>query len=429
MINPREATPSFAILPHTLLYAVVANANSKGELPPEGDPQVPQGWAVCFSENSCVTLADNMLWIVRQGTNRSVPSGTVLQRFAPGKSLARTIGGNEKTNPWFHKKGAPKLVVSEFATITAADRAMRQAMDDELSDIRLMRALDNLGNEALAHALYTDLRKTIPLEQHRANVEELKALARASTGKLAREITQFLRAMENPYDKTNRYNVWRKVLIMRAIQRRARAIAEGKTSRTEQVIVAQSATASYIAGVCSFAERVMSVLENRQPWWTQTGVIPGINARRRLNFAKRLNRDASMLESICANPFRPWAILAADRVRKMSDGLRKGNLQQIGAWSQEAIGFLEAICIHELVSRGMVSMRDSNETHIAHEAFTRSISWMLQTAPMLKVLPENGRVIVVEAQTGQRSTNAGNRLAHLRRIEHVLLEIGIAHAG
>lgn len=428
MIDPNEKRPPFftTLLP-TPLYAVLANVDADGNLPSAAGSN-PLGTVVFFPDGYVEALAPN-LWIVRIG-DTLLPSGSVLQIYAPGDFLADHIGGNYNLNPWLIKHGAPKLVVSAFASgITGAERAMAKAMADEAGDIEYMHALDALGNDALAHALYTDLREQVSLEQHLANINELEAFAGASSGRMGDEIREFLTAMRNPRDRLNRYNTERKVLIVRAVQRRAKLIAVEKTDRVEEIVAAQNATARYIADVDTLAGRLISVLTDKQPWWTSTGILPNVNRHRRRNFTSRLLNYAAQLRQISANPFRPWAWLAADRVQIMANKLQTEQYNGISNDSVLARGYLEAMHLQERVSRGIVSVRQKDGAKASFEALTGTIDWALEAAPHLRIPIADVHDLIHEGQRGQRTGSMDRRIDALHAIERGLMAIGVAHAA
>lgn len=428
MIDPTERrSPLFTTLLPTSLYAVLANVDANGNLP-SADSGGTQGGVIFLPDGNCEALGTN-LWIVRHGT-RHVPEGKTLQIYAPGNHLAKEIGGNAEQNPWFDQYGAPSLVVSAFESgITGADRAMAQAMADELSDIEYMHALDACSNEMLAHALYTDLREHVSLEEHLANIHELEGFADASSGTMGDEIREFLVAMRNPRDKIGRYNVYRKVLIVRAVQRRAKGIVTDKLDRVQEIVAAQNATAMYIGDVERLAGRAASVLTDKQPWWTSNGILPSVDQHMRRKFANRLRGYVASLECIYANPFRPWAALAAYRMNAMVMGLETDRFQDIGSNSDHARGYLQAMRVQERVSRGVMSVRQDGGMSAAHDALAHAIDWSLQTAPRLRISTANVREIVHESQVGQRTGSKARRIEALRNVEWNLMAVGVAHAA
>ncbi len=430
MIDPFETrSPLFSILLNTPLYAVLANVDGNGELSPKETG--PQGSIVFIPQESCQSLAGN-LWIVcdRRRLPGGIPIGNTVQIYAPGKHLAREIGGDRDLNPWVDAYGPPALVVSAFTSgITGADRAMAQAMANELADIDYMHALDAHSNGVLAHALYTNLRETISLEEHLANINELEGYAAASSGEIGDEIRVFLSSMRNPRDRIGRYNTYRKVLIVRAIQRRVKGIVNTKLDRVQEIVAAQNATATYIADVDALAGRLTSVLTDKQPWWTNNSILPSVNRRMRRKFVDRLQGYVNHLETIHANPFRTWAMPAAGCVRDMIHKLESERFAGIGNDSMMARGYLEAMRVQERVSRGIIAVRQEDGSSAAHDAFASVINWSLETAPGLHIPAKAVRTLIQEGQLGQRTPRVKQREDALRNIEWALMAVGVARAA
>lgn len=425
VIDPTEAlSPSFLSLQHTALYAVFAQTNVHGEVTQECEDQ---SYVIKIPRSACQMLAPN-IWIAT--ANDGIDhAGSVLQAFAPGNRLLETIGNNPEKNRWLKELGKPPIVVSAFQSdMVGAHRAMDHAAQHELSDIEYIRSLREVSNEALSHALFNNLREDISLNMHLANVDELEFFAQASSSDVADEIRAFLCAIRSPKDRIDRYNTYRMVLIVRAVQRRAKRIVAAKEGRVLEIIAARSAAAMYIGDVTATAHRAASILEDHQPWWTGNDTLPKyVSDQRRRNFVTRLSGYAEQLHEIHANPFRPWARLAAQEISMMAINIRSERYEDVGGRSLLARSYLGAIRVQELASQAILSVRNNDGTNVAYEAFEASIAWSLQSMPQREFLRFT-RDVVSNAQHGQRSHVPELQIEHLRSVEQTMFQLGTAVA-
>ena len=163
-----------------------------------------------------------------------------------------------------------------------------------------------------------------------------------------------------------RHNVYRMVLIVRAVQRRAKKIGSGKGDTLEAVTQIGLDVARYVGAVTATASRIITELGDEQPWWTgQNGNLTHQSAeQRRRNFIVRLKQYRHELEAMTAKPFRVWTVRAAEAIGGMILGLEAAAYSDVIKSARRAVALLSAVLVREGISRciGMSVRRESEDT-------------------------------------------------------------------
>ncbi len=423
MIDPKATrTPSY-VLPLSRLYAVLMDVSREGT--------IGSSLVVNLSAGCCQKLTPEYHVITRgifgdTPANCYLETGDVVQHFVPGDTLAQAIGSNPATNHWLSELGPAAFAVSKFdGGMLGLDRALHHAMEKELTRAELFQALREMTDPVLEHALDTNLKSKISEAQHRRNIAELQDFAQHGTSEEAGQIRIFLGAMESPNDRINRLNVWRMVLIVRAIQRRAAKIVEHKLgTNIPNLIAAHAAVSAYIADVVSDANRMAVKLENRQAWWTNYGHLPAQNRRiRRSNMARWLGDNIVALREIRAKPFRAWANIAEDHMEVFQHQMESATPDSVIMEKSTgmAVMALRAMTLQVDISRAILKEQDGiqgpDEPARTHTDDTCSnvIKWLHRNAELGgKKVDE----VISLAREIRSSQVAAARLEGLRRMEN-----------
>lgn len=429
VIRPKEneAIAFTSPLPCSL-YAVLVNVDRDGNLQPYQDTF---GSVIHLGETQAEALSEGHLWIAKENCGH-VHAGEVLQRYNKNSSLLYAIERNQKMNPWANQYGRPDILAAKFQCgVTSADRAMSHAAEDELNDIAFFTMLASFkSNDALEHALNEDLRHVVSLQEHQENIAELERLAAASSGEIADQIRKLLLPMRNPEDIDGRYNAYRMVLMVRAVQRRATTVANHKHDSVAAIVASRIATATYISDVAKVCSRITSVLEDEKPWWAgsadEKSVAKALRLQRR--FVKALRDYATLLLQIRANPFRPWAERANKAIYGMAEGISSQQFEHIHRDTDNARHALEAIRLQVLASRAISALQPESDKDPADKVFADTLIWsssawnvesIRKSLNMDKMLN-----LVSNSASGRRTKNVSEKLRALQRLELELLDIG-----
>ncbi|MFA6017767.1 MAG: hypothetical protein WCT28_03925 [Patescibacteria group bacterium] len=307
MISPPESTPFHpSTLRVTPLFAILAYVDH------DGNPQVIEGKIGRLIQGPATELSEGTLWALKNGeVVQAYQKGLDLSRFENPEDIDfRDDDGSEIDRDALSKA---QLVVTGFKHgVPGARRGKFHGTERILSGMEAFRSLILLSDEALDHAIGTNLKSDVSVRQHNENIRELKALI-DSKGELADEIRTFLEKMSSAKDKINRHNVYRMVLIVRAIQRRAKALKDQKETTLQAITKTGLDISRYIGAVTELAARIITELSDEQPWWIEGksgNLKPYVATRRRENFRSRLEQYCRELHAITANPFTAWAMIA-----------------------------------------------------------------------------------------------------------------------
>lgn len=339
MINPLERKPNHPLTLSTVqLIALLAYVNRDGELK-ERDGYKGE----TITEDDAVVVSEGALWVLKSGDVVQlcrIPEAEALLNF-PGL-VRQTISLHEAA-----------MVVTEFGGgILGASRAMVHATVRVLTDLEAFQGLVTLSDEALDYAVGSNLKTEVSQREHLQNIAELEELVR-SGGELANEIRTFLEAIKSAKDRRKRHNVYRMVLITRAVQRRAKTIGEAKGDTLEAVTTIGLDVAHYVGAVTATAAKIRTELNDEQLWWTGSdGDLPHQTAvRRRKNFIARLRQYRTELLAITAKPFRCWTFAAADRLQDLADWIESGQYSNVLTDARYIVALMDAILVREGVSR------------------------------------------------------------------------------
>ncbi len=343
MISPTERSQNPILsLPSVPITALLVYVNR------DGDIEARDGHLGEVIRENAVTISEGALWVRENGdVVQHYPRGNHLLGF-PGLVKAQTVS-LEDVN----------LVVANFSGgILGASRAMHYATARVLTDLEAFQGLVTLSDEALNHAIGSNLKEQVSVQQHRENVAELEALVR-SGGELADEIRTFLERLKDPKDKRKRHNAYRMVLMVRAVQRRAKAIREGKGDTLEAVTEIGLDVARYVGAVTATASKIITELEDEQPWWTgHAGFLSHRTAvQRRSNFIVRLRQYRTELLAITAKPFRRHMLTAAQRMEVLALWMESGQYRDVHTGARSIISLMETVLEQERDSRSILTTR------------------------------------------------------------------------
>jgi hypothetical protein len=338
VIRPSERQPNPLIaLPTVQFLALLAYVDHEGNIEVRDggfNGELIQGTAAVISEGA--------LWVYE--------NGDVVQLYPRGVSLLNSpkFIKPSPTNP-----RAAHMVVADFKSgILGTDRAMKYATARVLTDLEAFQGLVTLSDGALDHAIGSNLKGDVSVRQHHENIAELEALVR-SGGDLAGEIRAFLEKIKDPRDKRKRHNVYRMVLIVRAVQRRAKEITEGKGNTLEAVTEIGLDVARYVGAVTATAAQIITELNDVQPWWTGNDgdLQHHVAEKRRKNFVARLRQYHTELLAVTAKPFRCWTFAAADRLHDLADWIETAQYANVLTDARYVVALMEAILVREGISR------------------------------------------------------------------------------
>ena len=376
MIKPIERKSNYLLtLPTVPLRALVAFVNRDDNI------ENRDGFFGEIISCPATSLSEGALWVPRTGEC----AGEVLQLYPRANTLLKYSGFVRKNG---YAMNEIALVVSAFrGGITSADRAMKHASTRVLTDLEAFHGLVTLSDDALNHAIGSNLNGDVSVLQHNENLTELEALVR-SGGVLADEIRAFLKKLKNAKDARNRHNVYRMVLITRAVQRRAKKIADGKGDTLEAITVIGLDVARYVGAVTAMAAQIRTELSDVQPWWTgmDFGLAPGQGSRRRANFVARLRQYRTEFLAVTAKPFRGWASQVAGMLRTFADCIEYRHFEHVLDNARVIVGLAEVILLREGVSR-CITMAQREEHHAEAIALLSAVNhWFLTRATALALV-------------------------------------------
>ncbi|MEK7632394.1 MAG: hypothetical protein AAB473_01225 [Patescibacteria group bacterium] len=414
MISPLGDKP-IPTLPLVHVLALMLFVNHEGVITPDGSGHIGriiEGEAACLSEGS--------VWGMTSGPQ----SFQVFQRFtkvdrevifAPGSKI---YGADDPTK----LKRLP--IVSGFeAGVFGVNRAMRRAASRVKNEIVLLRTLVVMSDEKLGFALKTRLKRRIDAETHRENIRFLKNFVH-SNAKLAKEIRAFLASMENPLDSINRRNVYRYVLIVRAIQRRAEALTADQHDVLEAVTYSGRDIEEWIGRVVQRCSRMATELDDKKSWWLGiTTELPlGVSEQRVTNFVKRLKGYRDELKRSFINPILPWTAFAHAAVQEMIDGFEARQYNRIASNARRAAAFLKAVALRDQLSAA-IQMVNSGDIDALQRFREAGLQWMMDCAPWVQPyhLREMGEITDLIRGVAHRGDDRADGLREIeRRFDHAL---------
>lgn len=389
VIKPTERTTSIFSFCNTMLLALYAYVNRDDVLVPR------DGY---FGEILCreaVSVSEGAVWVLAEGPR----AGEVVQIYPRGKNLhydwsvihTHEIAASDPCSRC-------SMVIAPFANMLTADRAMQHATARILPELEAFRALVGLSDEALEHAIGTNLETTVEVEAHARNVEELHLLVR-SGGELAEEIRAFLKKMRSRNDIRNRRNTYRMVLIVRAVQRRAKTIGEAKGGTLQAITTIGLDVARYVGAVTGPSGRVVTELSDPQPWWIgQNGNLSSrVADKRRQNFIEYLEERRNEFRAMKAHPFRRWTFRAADEIDTMLSCYRDKRYDTIYLHARKIVSALRTVLLREQVSRAIMTTHrhDSSERAFVDETLKAAQVWARESAPSLDIGTQMNQVVQI----------------------------------
>lgn len=357
MIDPTEKRPFFpATISPVALHALLLYVNNDGNPTPD-----PEGYFGEILEVGATQVSEGTLWIVNDAPHQ----GLVVQaftRYDGTKLFDGSVPLRYEADGMLPDEVS--LVVTAFAAgILGAKRGKDRGAGRLITDISALRQMDAMGDEMLQFALMEDLRSAASLAEHVARCDEIETYIR-SGGEMAEEIRALYRKIRNPRDIKKRYNVYRLVLMLRAAQRRSKAIADGKQDTLDDILFSSASIEAYVSDVVALASRLGSVLGDNQPWWLgiEDGKLPkGTGSALALKFSERLRGYNAKLKAIGANPFRSWAAIASNEIQTMIDGLESRRYERVPEHARCAITALRAIVLREQLSTALQLVTRSGE--------------------------------------------------------------------
>lgn len=414
MISPIEllGNPLFGFHTRVPLLALLLYVDEKGQA---------QDRDGCIGEVLDVTatqVSEGAVWIIETGYH----TGDVVQAFMHFDH-AEVFGDESRISydPHGRTPRSVGIVVTGFAAnMAGVFRATDHATIRILSDMDAFHGLLALSDDALEHALDTNLKTSVSLQQHRENIAELEELVR-SDGELAGEIRAFLESLKNPKDRRKRHNTYRMVLIIRAVQRRATKLGGQKSDALEAITQVRLDVGRYIGATVATSSRMHSELMDRQPWWLgiRDGLPPGVSERRARNFLDRLLRFKWELDAMGANPFRPWAQRAAQDLEGMIHGFQREQYALIPRDALRVAASLKMILAREQLSRAVLAARRDEHIDDAAAALSACNDAVVWSTPTLGITDRFDAVMhaVQEAKRVLETEGCTAALPNLRAVE------------
>lgn len=337
MIKPREQKSNPILLfPRVRLAAHLIHVDRDGNILVEREDG---GMGHEVNDDDVVSVSEGAVWVLQNG---DVVQAYPRERVPDHSPVLREIDRGTM------------LITAFSGGILGASRAMGHASARVLTDLEAFRGLVTLSDGALNYAISTNLSNAVSTDQHRANLSELERLVR-SGGSLDHEIRTFLAKIRNPKDVIERHNVYRMVLIVRAVQRRANRITDAKSDALEAVTTIGLDVARYIGAVVATAAQMRTELLDVQPWWTGNDDEIGCNEakKRRRNFVTRLQRYRVEMFAVTAKPFRCWTLNAAERLQDLAVWIEGGQYGNVLVTARYIVDLMEAIIVREGISRCM----------------------------------------------------------------------------
>ncbi len=337
MISPAESHNPLHSFETVNLLALLVYVDSKG------NHQPINGFDGEVMYETATEISPKRLWVITSGARR----GQVVQYFPRGSRHLNRVALHPTA-----KIASPWLIVSAFENgLATASRGMRHAERRVLSELEAFLALNQLSDDALMYALETNLRHDDNVAVHQTNIDELDELVR-SNGNLAEEIRNFLNAFRNRMDRTSRHNVWRCVLIVRAVQRRAKIISDDKHRDLDSITTVTINIARYIGAVVTLASRIRTEMSDAHPWWIcqRAGLSQRELEKRLHNFRIHLRQHVTDLSAVHADPFRCFAETAVWHLQAMLIGYQTSNYSQIIADANQVEVCMQSILACEGLS-------------------------------------------------------------------------------
>lgn len=342
--------------------------NKAGDIEPDADRYIGE-----LTECLVTVLSEGAVWVPQAGKY----AHRVLQRYnLRGHTVMShsircdTVPDDTERADYVQALCDRAIVVTAIGHkgILGLGRAMKEhAPKRVLSGLQALHLLMTLPDETLSHALETNLKGTVPIKKHRKYIRELKSHVH-SNGEIAGEIRDFLEEIGDAEDRTARHNVYRMVMIVRAIIRRAKLLIQGKEDTLTALTAISIDISRYISAVTEIAARIRTELKDQKPWWTgENGTLtPKVAANRRKNFVERLREYEMVMRAITAQPFYVWANDAADRLHDLADWIEAKVYGNVGHTTVYIVQLMEAILHREKVSRCITHAKrgDSGEISV-----------------------------------------------------------------
>ena len=373
MISPLEAIPNRIFsFSHVTLLATLAFVDCEGSF------YEVDGFDGETLNEPAVSISEGAIWALTSGRN----AGNIVQFFPAskwesGKRNLKVFAGVDPEHP-------PSTIVAQYeGGVCGALRATDHATNRVQSSIDAFHDLVHMSDRMLEHALETNLEGAISYAQHIENVQMLEEYIQ-SNGDVADEIRAFLAKIHSRNDRKKRRNVYRMVLIVRAVQRRAKEIAEEKTETLKAVAQIKMDVARYIGAITDMASRIATELEDHHSWQSgDAGMLsPSVSQRRLQNWINQLMQYKTLLAEVHAHPFRRWAIRASAHIGNMIAGYANGQYSHILDNSRSAVAALRAILVREQISLAISTGRKGDKTRV-QESMIDIFSWARDLSPRL----------------------------------------------
>jgi len=344
MISPFESAPFH---PDTLQFVPLLALLTYVDR--DGNQLKIRGKAARVIQSSATQLSQGTLWVLE--------NGEVAQAYQRGIKIPNdpeAIDFTDTDGSQIDKETLSEigLIITRFEHgIFGACRGTGHGTERVLYGIEAFRSLILLSDEALEHAIGTNLESYVSIREHNKYIKELNSLV-SSNGELADEIRTFLEKMGSARDRTDRHNVYRMVLIVRAIQRRAIVLKDQRGTTLQAITKTGLDISKYISAIMGLAARIITELNDEQPWWIegQSGNLkPYIAARRRESFRSRLEQYSRELRSVTANPLADWANIADSALFQMIQG------NDVVENARKVVDVMHVILAREKLSRAVMN--------------------------------------------------------------------------
>lgn len=378
MISPPDRPiPDLAIVP---LCALLLYVDHHGTIVPDSEGYIGE-----IVTGTAATISEGSAWVMKNG-QRNAEVFQIFMLFNGPDIFGDPTRIRNPNNIDF--EGVHLVVTGFKAGILGLKRANEHAQNRVMTDIELWRRLITMSDDVLMFAIGTNLRRDIEITEHEDGCDMLIEFAN-STHPLAGEVQASLKKMRNPRDIRNRKNVYRMVLIVRAIQRRALELAEGRHDTLAAILFQKREVEEWVGIVVQRTSRMATELGNKQPWWLGiTDSLPhGIGQQRAGNFVNRLKGYAEELEHVGAKPFQPWTSRAETAINNMIRGFEERQYRDISLNARKALAALRAVGLREQISIAILLTRSNNMNDRPRiiEALISARVWVRDCAPTLGI--------------------------------------------
>lgn len=395
------------------LRALLLYVDRDGNIVPDSEGYIGE-----ILDGEARTVSEGSAWVMTSGPRNA----EVFQIFMRFNGLEIFGDPTKIRNPNNVDLDDIGIVVTGFkAGILGLKRADDHAQTRVMTDIEIWRRVATMSDSVLMLAIGTNLGRDIEVAEHERSCDLLIEFA-GSAHPLAGEVRGFLRKMRNPRDIRHRWNIYRMVLMVRAIQRRALELAEGKHDTLAAILFQKREVEEWVGIVVQRASRMASELGDKQPWWIGiTDSLPrGIGQQRAGNFVNRLKGYIDELERVYAEPFQPWAARAANAMRAMVTGFEGKQYGKISENARKAVAALRAVGLREQISIAVLLTHGDNMNDRPRiiEALISARVWVRDCAPTLGIAEQ--AVPVLDALNAESDGEWESLENTLRAIEQAI---------